>query len=274
MRGGQGKNQQEAKKRNNEIINNLKQTLGKPTIVEAQRTLKILEKLIDRIAIVMHLDSEFVVKFNEPLNSGKFKLNRTIVQELSPKIREALMGQAKMEIEFRVFAQLEQQIKDGEQVEEEKLKEYESIRKDMAYTFKTLVRALEKSPSDLEIIKSLKVNSTPNPDTLNIHEGLSNYKIIMQKMLATAAEEEESHTRLIEELQLRIDSLEKTKNLCEKDLLKLREDRAKHAEDKKEEMDKLRSQIKEVKSNKDRDMDNIDKRLKEQKEELLRETNK
>lgn len=39
-------------------------------------------------------------------------------------------------------------------------------------------------------------------------------------------------------------------------------------------MDKLRSQIKEVKSNKDRDMDNIDKRLKEQKEELLRETNK
>lgn len=37
----QGKNQ-EIKKRNIEIINNLKQTLGKPTIVEAQRTLKIL----------------------------------------------------------------------------------------------------------------------------------------------------------------------------------------------------------------------------------------
>ena len=44
----------------------------------------------------------------------------------------------------------------------------------------------------------------------------------MQKMLATAAEEEESHTRLIEELQFRIESLEKTKNTCEKDLLKLR----------------------------------------------------
>ena len=37
-----GKNAQEMKKRNNEIINNLKQTLSKPTIVEAQRTLKIL----------------------------------------------------------------------------------------------------------------------------------------------------------------------------------------------------------------------------------------
>lgn len=42
MKPGQAKNVQEAKKRNNEIINNLKQTLGKPTIVEAQRTLKIL----------------------------------------------------------------------------------------------------------------------------------------------------------------------------------------------------------------------------------------
>ena len=61
---GQSKNVQEAKKRNNEIINNLKQTLGKPTIVEAQRTLKIVEKLIERIAIFLNLDSDFVVKFN------------------------------------------------------------------------------------------------------------------------------------------------------------------------------------------------------------------
>jgi len=39
---GLSKNVMEVKKRNNEIISNLKQTLGKPTIVEAQRTLKIL----------------------------------------------------------------------------------------------------------------------------------------------------------------------------------------------------------------------------------------
>ena len=52
-----GKNAQEMKKRNNEIINNLKQTLSKPTIVEAQRTLKIMEKLIERIAIFLNLDN-------------------------------------------------------------------------------------------------------------------------------------------------------------------------------------------------------------------------
>ena len=64
IKPGQSKNVQEAKKRNNEIINNLKQTLGKPTIVEAQRTLKILERLIERIAIFLNLDSDFVIKFN------------------------------------------------------------------------------------------------------------------------------------------------------------------------------------------------------------------
>ena len=57
----------------------------------------------------------------------------------------------------------------------------------MAYTFKTLIRAVEKHPDDMEIIKSLRVNSTPNVEIANIHEALSNYKIIMQKTLATAA---------------------------------------------------------------------------------------
>ncbi len=60
-----GKNAQEIKKRTNEIINNLKQTLSKPTIVEAQRTLKIMEKLIERIAIFLNLDNEFIMKFSD-----------------------------------------------------------------------------------------------------------------------------------------------------------------------------------------------------------------
>lgn len=56
---------------------------------------------------------------------------------------------------------------------------------------------IEKYPEDIETIKSLRVNSAPNVQVANIHEALSNYKIIMQKTMATAAEEDESHTRLI-----------------------------------------------------------------------------
>jgi hypothetical protein len=44
---------------------------------------------------------------------------------------------------------LEQQIKDGETIEEEKVQEFNRIKKDMEYNFKSLIRALEKHPNDL-----------------------------------------------------------------------------------------------------------------------------
>lgn len=80
----------------------------------------------------------------------------------------------------------------------------------------------------MEILKSLKSNLAPNFECASIYESLSNYKIIMQKMLATAAEEEDSHAQMIKELELKIESLEKTKTNNEADLLRLRQERAKH----------------------------------------------
>lgn len=170
-----------------EIINNIKQTLSKPTIVEAQRTLKILQKMIDRIGLFLYLDSEFIMKFNEINNPQKLKLNKTLIQELSPKILDLVVKEAKMEAEFRSFNTVQQQLKEGEVVEEEKLQEFERVKKDTAYTFKSLVRALEGSSKDVQILKTLKMNAVPNTEASNIHEALSNYKIIMQKTLATAA---------------------------------------------------------------------------------------
>lgn len=69
---------------NIEIINNLKHTLSKPTIVDAQRTLKIMDKLIDNLGIFLYLDTEFVMKFNDISNPQKIKLKKALVEELSP----------------------------------------------------------------------------------------------------------------------------------------------------------------------------------------------
>lgn len=91
MKPGQSKTFQEAKKRNIEIIHNLKQTLGKPTIVEAQRTLKIKERLIERIQIFLNLDSEFILKFNEYGNSQKLRLNKVLIQSLSQPVLDLLL---------------------------------------------------------------------------------------------------------------------------------------------------------------------------------------
>jgi hypothetical protein len=200
MKPGQSKTFQEAKKRNIEIINNLKQTLGKPTIVEAQRTLKILEKLIERINIFLNLDTDFVLKFNEVHNAQKLKLNKTLIQQLSHDVLELIIKEAKLEQEFKTLAVIEGQLKENENVEEEKVQEYQRCKKDMEYNFRSLLRSLEKSPNDIEILKSLKANSAPNHEAALVFESLSNYKIIMQKMLATAAEEEESHASMIKDL--------------------------------------------------------------------------
>jgi len=102
---------------------------------------------------------------------------------------------------------IEQQEREGEIIEEEKKQEYLRIKKDMEYNFRSLVRALEKHPEDMEVLKSLKSNAAVNFEGSSIFESLSNYKIIMQKMLATAAEEEDSHAQMIKELETKIDSL-------------------------------------------------------------------
>lgn len=57
--------------------------------------------------------------------------------------------EAKLELEFRGYASLEQQIKDGETIEEDKMAEFNRIKKDMEYNFKSLIRALEKHPDNL-----------------------------------------------------------------------------------------------------------------------------
>lgn len=80
----------------------------------------------------------------------------------------------------------------------------------------------------------MKSNVPLNAELLLINESLGNYKIIMQKKLATAAEEEDMHTKILEELGAKIQSLEKSKANCEQELERLRKDRSNHAEEKKE----------------------------------------
>lgn len=63
---------------------------------------------------------------------------------------------------------------------------------------------------------------------------------------------------MIKDLQTKIESLEKTKANCESDLIHLRQERAKHTEQKKEEIDKLKSQIREVRNYKESQYKKID----------------
>lgn len=76
-------------------------------------------------------------------------------------------------------------------------------------------------------------------------------------MLATAAEEEESHAEMIKDLETKIESLDRTRANCDADLIRLRQERARHTEEKKEEIDKLKSQIREVRNYKENEVKKI-----------------
>ena len=61
-----------------EILNNLQSTIiGKPTIVEAQRVLKVIDHLIANLETFIYLDAEFVSRFS----AGRFQ--KDLIQNLS-----------------------------------------------------------------------------------------------------------------------------------------------------------------------------------------------
>lgn len=92
------------------------------------------------------------------------------MQELSPETLELFIREAKLESEFRPLNNsIEQQIKDGEEVEAERMADYNRIKKDMQMNFKTLVRQLAQEKNDFEIVKSLKGTSALNAEVLQIN---------------------------------------------------------------------------------------------------------
>jgi hypothetical protein len=54
--------------------------IGKPTIVEAQRILKVMEQMLLNLETFLYLDSEFIGRF---LDLSKGKLHKELVQQLT-----------------------------------------------------------------------------------------------------------------------------------------------------------------------------------------------
>jgi len=88
------------------MLNNIMSTnMGKPTIVEAQRILQILDKLVANLETFIYLDAEFISKFND-LTKGK--LSKDLVNQLAQETLELLVKQAELEFKIRPYANLQQ----------------------------------------------------------------------------------------------------------------------------------------------------------------------
>ncbi|EGR29595.1 laminin a family protein, putative [Ichthyophthirius multifiliis] len=231
-----------------EMLKNIESTnIGKPTIVEAQRILKIIDNLYMNLQVFSYLDAEFVNKFLDITKNNK--LSKELVQQLSPKCLELLKQQAEIESKFKLYAHLlDQASKEEEEVEEDKKIEAEKLRKMLENNFKDLIRYIRGNNQDFEIIKSLKPNI--NPDLNDLVHCIHCQRVIMLKKLSTASEEEESHKIQLEELIQRICFQEQKRNNFEQDLKKLKEERQKFYKEKKDEIEKLKAEIGEVKADK------------------------
>ena len=81
----------------NEMLNNLMSTnIVKPTNVEAQRILNILDILVKDMEILSYVDSDFLINF---LDFGT-KLPKDQIEKISSKTLELLKDQSKIEYKF------------------------------------------------------------------------------------------------------------------------------------------------------------------------------
>jgi len=82
----------------NEMLNNLMSTnIVKPTNVEAQRILNILDILVKDIEILSYVDTDFLFNF---LDLNATKLPKEQIEKISAKALDLMKNQSKIEFKF------------------------------------------------------------------------------------------------------------------------------------------------------------------------------
>ena len=90
----------------NEMLNNLMSTnIVKPTNVEAQRILNILDILVKDIEILSFVDTDFLFNFLDLVST---KLPRDQMEKISPKTLELMKNQSKIEFLFHELTKPEE----------------------------------------------------------------------------------------------------------------------------------------------------------------------
>jgi len=226
--------------------------VSKPTNVEAQRILTIIEALIDKVVIAAHLDGEFMGNFGD---SSKSKATEEFLQLLTEKTGKSLVKQGECENKLRPFllaSESQDKMNDPEKSENGGI-DVTELCKFTRNNVRNLVRSLQDNPPDLDAIKMRKKSIWDEyEDFLNC---LRSIRIIMLKKLGTSAEEENSHIKQIQELKERIKEYEKVKNTRELELQNMKKERQKYTAEKNEELNKLKAEIQEIKNKKKKEQD-------------------
>jgi hypothetical protein len=233
--------------------------MSKPTNVEAQRVLTIIEAAIEKVMIAAYLDGEFMGNFSD---SSKSKGTEEFLTMVTEKTGKMLIKLGDFENKLRPhLLQSESQEKVNEiDKNEQGGIDFPELMNQTRTIVRNLVRGLQNNPSDLDAIRSKKKHIWEEYEAFL--DGLKSIRVIMLKKLSTSAEEENAHIKQIQELKVKIKDHEANKNTRELELQNIKKERSKYTSEKNEELNKLKADIQEVKNKKKQRKDDADKQSK------------
>lgn len=251
--------------RNNNKIKEIMTTFSasKPTNVDAQRIVCVLDSLIEKVSILQYVDSDLL---NSISDKGRSQEKEELLAQLTNNTHLLLMREQDCEARLKPLI-TGQDNADKTNDEANPALEFGNLVSSTAKNLRNLIRELENNPRDIEILKRLRKNAQVE-DYEEFLTYLRGLRLLMLKRLSTSVEEQASHDKQKEELDRKIQLWERTKNNKELELRNLKKEKERYITEKDEELAKLRAQIEEIEMDKNKRMHDLDSESKKDQEAM------
>lgn len=257
------KEQRETKKKKQyDLTNNLKKTYGhiRPTIIQAQRILKVIENLLLKMEFLCPLTSSLVQNIStEELDSMGIETKKLLVAMAE---QEVVLFELKHELVIQenlylAMKEEERELNDDNESKQEVNEEHEELLletkskqlkiEEQAQKIKKLVclaiRHFERESRDFAILRQL-TNKHPGETIMkDAYDCIQSLYYLFMKKLSTGYDEEESHRMLLQNLFSNVKDNTLLLEAKEKELAEIKNERKDENERLNNEINSLKNQL-------------------------------
>ena len=278
------------KKKQQELIENLCKTYShiKPTIIQGQRILKVIEEMSKQINYLSYIGSNLIQSITETELVRLSPFTQVFLTDLKEKENEISEIKTEIYLKTQDFNAYKSEEEDENEMEEElnkeqkeileKINNFESklflIEENMGQQIKKFIRLLNKNDEDFEILKEINKRLHPIENMNDVQDCIKAINFLFVKKLSTGYDEEESHKTLLERLEMNIDFNKKLEENKKKELKELEENKKKKILEKNEEIESLRKELSSLNKKEEENINNLieksmkNRKIEEEKHEL------
>lgn len=264
----------------------------KPTIIQAQRILKIVDALHNKIDMTKYLNYEFLSHFVDELSLASSNLQPLVEElEMHPRTMK-YMGeiariqheiynlkaedyQSVSEVDFEEeeedsfrreedeFSEKEPSEEENEEdraAKEERIEKVLQYREELSGKFRNFLRFLAKNPNEMTKVKQLNGSHNEEKQYIDAMDCMASLRMIYLKKLSTGYDEDQQHQKQLEELLDKIERYKATKEKKRDELSKLRKEK-----------DKYRIEQNEIKAKLEKDLIGVQEKKEATKKKLEEE---